>query len=147
MNIADIGLLVLVYIYVIAIFVFSEKFLKDLPSFSRRFVHIMVGNCIFVMPFFNDPYAMVWFLTLPITIAAFLLTKYSPIKIKSGVTDAGHALGLVYYAGIWTLLIFLLPASILFSTSSFTTLAILSTTSPAAILFAKFSLITFILFI
>ena len=106
---ADIGLLVLVYIYVIAIFVFSEKFLKDLPSFSRRFVHIMVGNCIFVMPFFNDPYAMVWFLTLPITIAAFLLTKYSPIKIKSGVTDAGHALGLVYYAGIWTLLIFLLP--------------------------------------
>ena len=96
MNMADIGLLVLVYIYVIAIFVVSEKFLKDLPSFSRRFVHIMVGNCIFVMPFFNDPYAMVWFLTLPIT-------------IKSGVTDAGHALGLVYYAGIWTLLIFLLP--------------------------------------
>lgn len=52
MNMADIGLLVLVYIYVIAIFVVSEKFLKDLPSFSRRFVHIMVGNCIFVMPFF-----------------------------------------------------------------------------------------------
>lgn len=69
----------------------------------------MVGNCIFVMPFFNDPYTMVWFLTLPITIAAFLLTKYSPIKIKSGVTDAGHDLGLVYYAGIWTFLIFLLP--------------------------------------
>lgn len=34
MNMADIGLLVLVYIYVIAIFVVSEKFLKDLPSFS-----------------------------------------------------------------------------------------------------------------
>lgn len=109
MNILDIGLLVLVYIYVIIIFVFSEKFLKDKPSFSRRFVHIMVGNCIFVMPFFNDPYTMVWFLTFPITIAAFLLTKYSPIEIKNGVTDAGHALGLVYYAGIWTLLIFLLP--------------------------------------
>lgn len=109
MDITDIELLVLVYIYVILIFVFSEKFLKSKPSFSRKFVHIMVGNCIFIMPFFNDPYTMVWFLTLPITIAAFLLTKYSPIKIKSGVTDAGHALGLVYYAGIWTLLIFLLP--------------------------------------
>lgn len=109
MNIADIKLLALVYIYVIIIFVFSEKFLKDKPSFSRKFVHIMVGNCIFIMPFFKDPYIMVWFLTLPITIAAFLLTKYSPIKIKNGVTDAGHALGLVYYAGIWTLLIFLLP--------------------------------------
>ncbi len=102
-------LLALVYIYVILIFVFSEKFLKDKPSFSRKFVHIMVGNCIFIMPFFKDPYTMVWFLTLPITIAAFLLTKYSPVKIKSGVTNAGHALGLVYYAGIWTLLIFLLP--------------------------------------
>lgn len=56
MNMTDIGLLVLVYIYVIIIFVISEKFLKDKPSFSRRFVHIMVGNCIFVMPFFNDPY-------------------------------------------------------------------------------------------
>ena len=33
MNMADIGLLVLVYIYVIAIFVVSEKFLKALPSF------------------------------------------------------------------------------------------------------------------
>ena len=40
MNMADIGLLVLVYIYVIAIFVVSEKFLKDLPSFSRRFVAV-----------------------------------------------------------------------------------------------------------
>ncbi len=37
MNMADIGLLVLVYIYVIAIFVFSEKFLKDLPSFFPSF--------------------------------------------------------------------------------------------------------------
>ena len=82
MNMADIGLLVLVYIYVIAIFVVSEKFLKDLPSFSRRFVHIMVGNCIFVMPFFNDPYAMVWFLTLPITIAAFLLTNTLQSKLR-----------------------------------------------------------------
>lgn len=109
MNIMDIGWLIVAYIYVILIFIIAEKFLKDKPSFSRKFVHIMVGNCIFIMPFFNDPYVMVWFLTLPITIGAFLLTKYSPIKIKNGVTDAGHALGLVYYAGIWTLLIFLLP--------------------------------------
>ena len=32
MNMTDIGLLVLVYIYVIIIFVISEKFLKDKPS-------------------------------------------------------------------------------------------------------------------
>ena len=109
MDLIDVGLLATVYIYVILIFLISEKVLNNYPSFSRKFVHIMVGNCIFIMPFFHDPYSMLWFLTLPITIAAFLLTKYSPIKVKNGVTAAGHALGLVYYAGIWTVLIALLP--------------------------------------
>lgn len=105
----DIFLLIVVYIYVAMIFVISEKCLKHKPDLSRKFVHIMVGNCIFIMPFFNDPYVMVFFLTVPITIVAFLLSKYSPIKIQNTATEAGHDLGLVYYAGIWSLLIFLLP--------------------------------------
>lgn len=109
MELLDLKLLAIVYFYVIIIFLISEKILKDYPSFSRKFVHIMVGNCIFIMPFFNNPMTMVWFLTLPITIIAFLMSKYSPISIKSNVTEAGHDLGLVYYAGIWTILIFLLP--------------------------------------
>ena len=37
---------------------------------------------IFAMPFFADPWNMVWFLTLPITIVLFFLTKYSPITIE-----------------------------------------------------------------
>ena len=57
--------------------------------------------------------AMVERITIPIVMKLSILypifPESSPIKIKSGVTDAGHALGLVYYAGIWTLLIFLLP--------------------------------------
>ena len=65
----------------------------------------MVGNMIFAMPFFSDPWVMVWFLTLPITIALFFLTEYSPIKIQNSVTESGHALGLFFYAGIWTILI------------------------------------------
>ncbi len=109
MDFTDLYLLIVVYIYVILLFIISEKFLASKPSLSRKFVHIMVGNCIFIMPFFANPYDMVWFLTLPITIAAFLMSKYSPIDIKSNVTEAGHDLGLVYYAGIWSLLIFLLP--------------------------------------
>ena len=65
----------------------------------------MVGNMIFAMPFFSDPWVMVWFLTLPITIGLFFLTEYSPIKIENSVTESGHALGLFFYALIWTILI------------------------------------------
>ena len=65
----------------------------------------MVGNMIFAMPFFSDPWVMVWFLTLPITIGLFFLTEYSPITIKNSVTESGHALGLFFYALIWTVLI------------------------------------------
>lgn len=60
---------------------------------------------IFAMPFFANPWNMVWFLILPITIALFFLTDYSPLRIENSVTESGHALGLFFYAGIWTILI------------------------------------------
>ena len=44
-------------------------------------------------------------LTLPITVVLFFLTEYSPIKIQNSVTESGHALGLFFYALIWTILI------------------------------------------
>lgn len=105
MIFSDILALIVVYIYVAVIFVVAEMVLKARPEVSRKFLHIMVGNMIFAMPFFSDPWVMVWFLTLPITIALFFLTEYSPIKIHNSVTESGHALGLFFYAGIWTILI------------------------------------------
>ncbi len=107
MNITglDIGLIALVYFYVVVIFIAAEKLLKDRPTLSRKFVHIMVGNMIFVMPFFSEALVMILFITLPATIAVFFLTEYSPIKIENTVTDAGHALGLFYYALVWTILL------------------------------------------
>ena len=105
MIFSDIIALIIVYIYVIVIFVISELVLKTRPEVSRKFLHIMVGNMIFAMPFFSDPWVMVWFLTLPITIALFFLTEYSPVKIENSVTESGHALGLFFYAAIWTFLI------------------------------------------
>ena len=72
----DVLALIVVYIYVAAIFVIAEKILKAKPEVSRKFLHIMVGNMIFAMPFFSDPWVMVWFLTLPITIGLFFLTEY-----------------------------------------------------------------------
>ena len=105
MIFSDILALIIVYVYVAVIFVVAELVLKTRPEVSRKFLHIMVGNMIFAMPFFSDPWVMVWFLTLPITIVLFFLTEYSPIKIENSVTESGHALGLFFYAGIWTLLI------------------------------------------
>ena len=109
MNVFDIFLLICVYVYVGLIFIISKKLLSNRPSLSRKFVHIMVGNMIFVMPLFNDPYIMVYFLTLPLTIATLLFTKYSPIDLNTSVTEAGHDFGLFYYAGIWTVLILIFP--------------------------------------
>ena len=105
MIFSDILALIIVYVYVAVIFVVAEMVLKTRPEVSRKFLHIMVGNMIFAMPFFSDPWVMVWFLTLPITIVLFFLTEYSPIKIENSVTESGHALGLFFYAGIWTILI------------------------------------------
>ena len=105
MIFSDIVALIIVYAYVAVIFFVAEKVLKTKPEVSRKFLHIMVGNMIFAMPFFSDPWVMVWFLTLPITVVLFFLTEYSPIKIDNSVTESGHALGLFFYAGIWTVLI------------------------------------------
>ena len=105
MIFTDVIALIIIYLYVAAIFVIAEKVLKTRPEVSRKFLHIMVGNMIFAMPFFSDPWVMVCFLTLPITIALFFSTEYSPIKIENSVTESGHALGLFFYAGIWTVLI------------------------------------------
>ena len=75
MLFSDMIALIIVYLYVIVIFILAEKVLKSKPEVSRKFLHIMVGNMIFAMPFFADPWTMVWFLTLPITIALFFLTE------------------------------------------------------------------------
>lgn len=105
MIFTDIIALIVVYIYVAIIFIIAEMVLKTKPEVSRKFLHIMVGNMIFAMPFFANPWNMVWFLTLPITITLFFLTDYSPLRIENSVTKSGHALGLFFYAGIWTILI------------------------------------------
>ena len=105
MIFTDIIALIAVYVYVIIIFIISEKVLKSRPEFSRKFLHIMVGNMIFAMPFFSNPWVMIIGVTLPASIGTFLLTEYSPIKIENSMTESGHALGLFFYSAIWTVLL------------------------------------------
>ena len=105
----DMIALIIVYAYVGVIFFLAEKVLKSKPEVSRKFLHIMVGNMIFAMPFFSDPWIMLLFITLPVTVALFFLTEYSPITIKNSVTESGHALGLFFYALIWSILLLIYP--------------------------------------
>jgi dolichol kinase len=105
MIFTDIIALIAVYAYVIVIFIIAEKVLKSRPEFSRKFLHIMVGNMIFAMPFFSNPWVMIIGVTLPASIGTFLLTEYSPIKIENSMTESGHALGLFFYSAIWTVLL------------------------------------------
>jgi dolichol kinase len=98
--------LIITYVYVAVIFLIAEKFLKDRPSIARKFTHIMVGNIIFLLPVFTGRIVITFLIAVPILIFSFLMTKYSPIKIKNSITSSGHGLGLFYYALSWTVLAF-----------------------------------------
>ena len=101
---ADLIPLVIATIYVVVVFIISEKVLNTKPEVARKFLHIMIGNMIFIMPFFSDVWGML-ILTVPTTIVLFFLTDYSPIKIENKVTESGHVLGLFFYALIWSVLL------------------------------------------
>jgi len=95
-----------VYIYVAVLIVFTEKvFSKRYPVQSRKFLHIMTGNIAFILPLFETREIMVFVAAGPFILFTFLMSPYSPIKSMRGKTsEAGHGLGLVYYAITWTIL-------------------------------------------
>lgn len=100
----DIIPFIIATVYVVGVFIISEKVLNTRPEVARKFLHIMVGNLIFIMPFFSDVWGML-ILTVPTTIVLFFLTDYSPVKIENKVTESGHVLGLFFYALIWSVLL------------------------------------------
>lgn len=100
-----IGLL-LVYSYVAVLILISEKILKSYPSLSRKFLHIMVGNILFILPLFTSREVITFLAAAPFILLTFLISPYSPLKIKNRVSSSGHGFGLVYYAISWTILAF-----------------------------------------
>jgi len=95
-----------VYIYVTVLIIFTEKVLsKRYPVQSRKFLHIMTGNIAFILPLFVTREVMAFVAAGPFILFTFLMSPYSPIKSMRGKTsEAGHGLGLVYYAITWTVL-------------------------------------------
>jgi len=107
MNTSDLMGLVFVYGYVIILLLISEKLVRKYPSFSRKFLHIMVGNILFILPLFTSREVITFLAAAPFILLTFLISPYSPLKIKDRVSSSGHGLGLVYYAISWTVLAFL----------------------------------------
>lgn len=104
MDNGDIIGIILVYVYVILLLVISEKVIKKHPNFSRKFLHIMVGNILFILPLFQSRWVMALLVAAPFILLTFLISPYSPLKIKDRISGSSHGLGLVYYAISWTVL-------------------------------------------
>ena len=106
-------LMFLCYGYVILVVLISGKLpsaLQISQKNSRRFLHIMIGNLLFVIPFFtSNIYPTL--VAAPFILLTFLASPYSPLKSKrferlASITEEGHPLGLVYYAISYTILAF-----------------------------------------
>ena len=104
MVLGDITGVIAVYVYVAILLFLSEKVLKSYPLISRKFLHIMVGNIFFILPLFEHAWVMSFVAAAPFIILTFLVSPYSPLKIVSETSAAGHGMGLVYYAISWTIL-------------------------------------------
>jgi phytol kinase len=111
----NLGLLCLSYLYIIAIILVTGKINGRLPkNLCRKFLHIMIGNFIFVIPLFTYrtfPLDFPLFVAAPFILLTFLVSPASPLKgltsKMSGladVTSGGHNYGLVLYAISYTIL-------------------------------------------
>lgn len=111
-------IMILCYTYVLTIIFVSgkmDKLLNISQKTARKFLHIMIGNLPFIIPFFTLT-IFPTFVAAPFIIVTFLATPYSPLKsiskkLKglSELTEEGHQWGLVFYAISYTCLAFVFP--------------------------------------
>lgn len=110
----DIIGLVAVYTYVAIVVVIAAKW-KAIRNakMHRKFVHIMVGNIVFLWWVFDSRYVMAFLAAAPFILLLLLASPYSHFgKLKDSflgqTAGESHDLGLVYYAISWTILAFFL---------------------------------------
>lgn len=105
--------MVLCYVYILFIIFVSgrmDKFLNISQKASRKFLHAMIGNLPFIIPFFTANIYPV-LVAAPFIAVTFLASPYSPVenvnkrlKGLAEITEEGHHLGLVFYAVSYTFL-------------------------------------------
>lgn len=109
----------LCYVYVAMVILVSGRLGKVAHvsrKTRRKFLHIMIGNLPFVIPFFTVGF-LPGLVAAPFILLTFLASPYSPFKSTaarmrglSDITEEGHRLGLVFYAVSYTCLAFLFPS-------------------------------------
>ena len=103
------------YAYIFLVIFVTGRIGRSLSrNSSRKFLHVMIGNLPFLIPFFtyNElPLNFPFFVAVPFVFVTFLVSPYSPVKSLSRripelteVTEGGHQLGLVFYAISYTVL-------------------------------------------
>jgi dolichol kinase len=87
-----------------------DKNLHTSRKASRKFLHMMIGNFPFIIPFFTSNIYPV-LVAAPFIFLTFFTSPYSPFKNISkrlkglaDITEEGHHLGLVFYAVSYTFL-------------------------------------------
>jgi dolichol kinase len=97
---------IFVYGYVTFLLIITEKyFSKKYPIAGRKILHILVGNIAFILPVFQTREVMAFIAAAPFILLTFLMSPHSPVKrIRGKTSEAGHGMGLVYYAIAWTVL-------------------------------------------
>ena len=106
-------LMLLCYAYIVFIIFISSKmttFMHVSQKCSRKFLHAMIGNLPFVIPFFTASIypALVAAPFIPLTFIASPLSPFKNVSRKmkglAEITEEGHHLGLVFYAVSYTVL-------------------------------------------
>ena len=111
----NLALLSACYLYIIVIILITGKIKDRLPkNLARKFLHIMIGNFIWIIPFFtcvSFPLNFPFFVAAPFILLTFLVSPGTPFKgltrKLSGLGDVtlgGHSYGLVFYAISYTIL-------------------------------------------
>jgi len=109
----NISLMLLCYAYVVLVILVSSKidgFFHIPVKVSRKFLHAMIGNLPFIIPFFTSNVYPV-LVAAPFVLVTFCVSPYSPfpnigkrLAGLTGITEEGHSLGLVFYAISYTAL-------------------------------------------
>jgi dolichol kinase len=116
---SNVILMLLCYAYVLLVILVSsrmDRLLHLSAKTSRKFLHAMIGNLPFVIPFFTSSVYPV-LVAAPFVLVTFFVSPYSPfpnVRKKlpglAGITEEGHKLGLVFYAISYTVLASVLPS-------------------------------------
>ncbi len=109
----NILLMLFCYVYIMVVIWVSGRMdgvLRISKKASRKFLHAMIGNLPFIIPFFTSGIYPV-LVAAPFILVTFLASPYSPLGQVSGrmkgladITEKGHSLGLVFYAVSYTFL-------------------------------------------